>query len=131
MPFTIFSNFCSTRYLSLLGGQRRDGMRGFAQHLYTSINFSDLGELVNLPCATIGVADCEVNQSSWHEALWFMNAHLEALLMMHYCAAFIGCLFRRCIVTTWKRTRGSGVIGKWFMHWIPPITVKQPPQHPQ
>ena len=43
-------------------------MRGFAQHLYTLINFSDLRELVNFPCATIGVGDCEANQSSWHEA---------------------------------------------------------------
>ena len=43
-------------------------MRGFAQHLYTLINFSDLKELVNFPCATIGVGDCEANQSSWHEA---------------------------------------------------------------
>ena len=43
-------------------------MRGFAQHLYTLINFSDLRELVNFPCATIGVGDCEENQSSWHEA---------------------------------------------------------------
>ena len=42
-------------------------MRGFAQHLYTSVNFSDLKELVNIPCATIGVGDCETNQSSWHE----------------------------------------------------------------
>ena len=68
-------------------------MRGFAQHLYTSINFSDLRELVNLPCASIGVGDCEANQSSWHEALWFMYVHLEAPLLMHYCAASIGCLF--------------------------------------
>ena len=29
------SSFHSTRYLSLLGGQRRYGMRGLAQHLYT------------------------------------------------------------------------------------------------
>ena len=63
-----FSNFHSTRYPSLLGGQRRHDMRGFAQHLYTLINFSDLRELVNCPCATIGVGDCEANQSSWHEA---------------------------------------------------------------
>ena len=63
-----FSNFRSIRYLSLLGGQRQHGMRGFAQHLYTLINFSDLRELVNFPCATIGVGDCEANQSSWHEA---------------------------------------------------------------
>ena len=57
-------------------------MRGFAQQLYTRINFSGLWELVNLPCATIGVGDCEVNQSSWHEALWFMNVHLEGPLLM-------------------------------------------------
>ena len=38
-----FSNFHSTRYPSLLGGQ-------------------------SCPCATIGVGDCEANQSSWHEA---------------------------------------------------------------
>ena len=44
-------------------------MRGFAQHLYTLINFSNLIELVNFPCATIGVGDCEANQSSWHEAV--------------------------------------------------------------
>ena len=29
-------------------------MRGFAQLLYTLINFSDLRELVNFACATIG-----------------------------------------------------------------------------
>ena len=105
-----FSNFRSTRYPSLLGGQRQYGMRGFAQHLYTSINFSDLWELVNLPCATIGVGDCEANQSSWHVALWFMYVHLEAPLLMHYCAAFIGCLFSRlwrCIVSTWKTPLGD------------------------
>ena len=34
-----FSNFRSTRYPSLLCGQRWHGMRGFAQHLYTLINF--------------------------------------------------------------------------------------------
>ena len=33
-----FSSFCSTRYPSLLGGQRWYGMRDFAQHLYTQIN---------------------------------------------------------------------------------------------
>ena len=58
-------------------------MRGFAQYLYTSINFSDLWELVNLPCTTIGVGDCEANQSSWHKALWFMIVHLEALRLMY------------------------------------------------
>ena len=31
-------------------------------------NFSDLRELVNFPCATIGVGDCEAKQSSWHKA---------------------------------------------------------------
>ena len=51
--FTILHFFRSTRYPSLLGGQRRSGMRGFAQHLYTQVNFSDLRELVTLPCATI------------------------------------------------------------------------------
>ena len=29
--------FRSTRYPSLLGGQRRSGMRGFTQHLYTQV----------------------------------------------------------------------------------------------
>ena len=78
-----FSIFRSTRYPSLLGGQIRYGMRGFAQHLYTSINFSDLWELVNLPCATIGVGDCGANQSYWHKALWVMIVHLDAQLLMH------------------------------------------------
>ena len=60
-------------------------MRGFAQHLYTLINFSDLRELVNFPCATIGVGDCEANQSSWHEAFVLQEcplggATLDALL---------------------------------------------------
>ena len=68
-------------------------MRGFAQHLYTSIYFSDLRELVNLSCATFGVGDCDPNQSSRHEDLCFMNFLLEAPLLMYYCAAFIGCLF--------------------------------------
>ena len=55
MPFHNSPFFRSTRYPSLLGGQRRSGMRGFAQHLYTRSNFSDLRELVTLPCATICV----------------------------------------------------------------------------
>ena len=55
MPFHNSPLFRSTRYPSLLGGQRRSGMRGFAQHLYTQSNFSDLRELVTLPCATICV----------------------------------------------------------------------------
>ena len=64
-------------------------MRGFSQHLYTSINFSDLRELVNLPCATIGVGDCEANQSSWHEAFVLQEcplggATLDALLCSLY-----------------------------------------------
>ena len=84
-----FSSFCSTRYPSLLGGQRRHDMRGFAQHLYTLINFSDLRELVNFPCATIGVGDCEANQSSWHEAFVLQEcplggATLDALLCSLY-----------------------------------------------
>ena len=44
MPFTIFSSFHYTGYPSLLGGLRQYGMRGFAQHVYTWINFSDLME---------------------------------------------------------------------------------------
>ena len=90
MPFTIFPIFRSTWYPSLLGGQRRYGMRGFAQHLYTSINFSDLRELVNLPCATIGVEDYEANQSSWHEAFFVLHecplgdATFDALLCSLY-----------------------------------------------
>ena len=64
-------------------------MRGFAQHLYTLINFSDLRELVNFPCATIGVGDCEANQSSWHEAFVLQEcllggATLDALLCSLY-----------------------------------------------
>ena len=55
MPFHNSPFFRSTRYPSLLGGQRQSGMRGFAQHLYTRSNFSDLRELVTLPCATICV----------------------------------------------------------------------------
>ena len=66
-------------------------MRGIAQHLYTLINFSDLRELVNFPCATIGVGDCETNQSSWHEAFVLQEcqlggATLDALLCSLYCA---------------------------------------------
>ena len=63
MPFTIFpiSKFVppGTHHC----GVDRGGMvwEGFAQHLYTWINFSDLWELINLPWATIGVGDCEVN----------------------------------------------------------------------
>ena len=52
--------------------------------------------------------------------LCFRNVHLKAPLYMHYCTAFIGCLFSRlwrCIVSTWKRTPGSCIIGEWFMHW--------------
>ena len=64
-------------------------MRGFAQHLCISINFSDLRELVNLQCATIGVGDCEVNRLGTR-LVWFTNVHLKAPLLMHYCAAFIG-----------------------------------------
>ena len=47
------------------------------------MNFSDLRDVAKLPCATISVEDCEVNQSSWHETLWTMNVHLEAQLLMH------------------------------------------------
>ena len=84
-----FSKFRSTRYLSLLGGQRWHGMRGFAQHLCTLITFSDLRKLVNFPCATIGVGDCEANQSSWHEAFVLQEcspggATLDALLCSLY-----------------------------------------------
>ena len=120
MPFTMFPIFVP------LGTHHywvdRDGMvwEVFAQHLYTWINFSDLWELVNLACATIGVGDCEANQSSCHEALWFMKVHLEVPLLMHYSVVSMGCLFShlwRCIVSTWKRMWGSGVTGKWFMHW--------------
>ena len=57
-------------------------MRGFAQHLYTSINFSDPRELVNLPCATIGVGDCEANQSSWHEAFVLHDYPLGLFLVL-------------------------------------------------
>ena len=56
-------------------------MRGFAQHLYTLINFSDLRELVNFPCATIGAGDCEVNQSSWHEAFVLQECPLVQPLL--------------------------------------------------
>ena len=64
-------------------------MRGFAQYLYTLINFSDLRKLVNFPCATIGVGDCEANQSSWHEAFVLQEcplggATLDALLCSLY-----------------------------------------------
>ena len=64
-------------------------MRGFAQHLYTLINFSDLRELVNFQCVTIGVGDCEANQSSWHEAFVLQEcplggATLDALLCSLY-----------------------------------------------
>ena len=64
-------------------------MRGFAQHFYTLINFSDLRELVKFPCATIGVGDCEANQSSWHEAFVLQecplrSATLDALLCSQY-----------------------------------------------
>ena len=64
-------------------------MRGFAQHLYTLINFSDLTELVNFPCATIGVGECEANQSSWHEAFVLQECPLggttlDALLCSLY-----------------------------------------------
>ena len=64
-------------------------MRGFAQHLYTLINFSDLREQVNFPCATIGVGDCEANQLSWHEAFVLQEcslgrATLDALLCSLY-----------------------------------------------
>ena len=46
---------------------------------------------------------------------------------MHCCAAFIGCLFSRLwryIVSTWKGTPGSCVIGEWFMHWTTTPTSK-------
>ena len=55
-------------------------MRGFAQHLYTLINFSDLRELVNFPCATIGVGDCEGTNRLGTRLLCFRNVHLEATL---------------------------------------------------
>ena len=58
-------------------------MRGFAQHLYASIDFSDLRELVDLPCATIGVGDCEANHRLGTRLLWFTNVHLKAPLLMY------------------------------------------------
>ena len=60
-----FSNFHSTRYPSLLGGQRRYGMRGFAQHLYTWINFSDLCELVNLQLRPKAPPGDKTKQYGW------------------------------------------------------------------
>ena len=46
-------------------------------------------ELVNFPCTTIGVGDCEANQSSWHEAFVLQecplgDATLDALLCSLY-----------------------------------------------
>ena len=84
-----FSNFRSTRYPSLLGGQRQHGRRGFAQHLYSLINFSDLRELVNFPCVINGVGDCEANQSSWQDAFVLQEcplggATLDALLCSYW-----------------------------------------------
>ena len=38
MPFTIFPIFIPPGTHHCWGGQRRHGMRGFAQHLYTLIN---------------------------------------------------------------------------------------------
>ena len=76
-----FSNFRSTRYPSLLGRQRRYGMRGFAQHLYTSINFSELGNgLIYhvLPLVweivrrtnRLGTRLCDSCMSTWRRHFW-------------------------------------------------------------
>ena len=104
MQFTSFSNFRPTRYPSVLGGQRRYGMSGFAQYLYTSINFSDLrvGLLVNVPCATILVGNCEANQSSWHEAFVFHECPLggttfDALLCSLYWLFVEPLVVLRCL----------------------------------
>ena len=68
----------------------------FCPTLYTLINFSDLRELVNFPCATIGVGDCEANQSSWHKAFVLQECPLggttlDALLCSLYWL-FVYCL---------------------------------------
>ena len=75
-----FSNFRSTRYQSLLGGQRRHGMRGFAKHLYTFINFIDHRELVNFPCATLVWEIVRRTNRLGTRRLCFRNVHLEAPL---------------------------------------------------
>ena len=50
-------------------------------------------EPVNFPCAsTIGVGDCEMNQFSWHEVLWFMNVHLEC----HFLCTIVQLLSAIC-----------------------------------
>ena len=56
------------------------GLPNTSTHQLTSVIF---GNWLILRCVTIGVGDCEANQLSWHEALWFMNVHLEAPLLMH------------------------------------------------
>ena len=72
-------------------------MRGFAQHLHTLINFSDLRELVNFPCTTIGVGDCEANQSSWHKAFVLQECPLggqscpQVFQTATFCGALILC----------------------------------------
>ena len=83
MPFTIFQIFVPPGTHHWLVDSGCMVWEDFAQHLYTWINLSDLRELVNLPCATTDVGDCETNQTSWYETLWFINVHLEAPLLMH------------------------------------------------
>ena len=44
----------------------------------------------------------------------------------HISAAFISCLFSRLcsgVVSTWKWTRGSCMIGEWFMHLTTTPTI--------
>ena len=64
-PFTIFSNFCSTRYPSLLGGQRyeRYGMRGLpntSTHQLTSVIFGNwlIYHVLSLVWEIVGWTNC-------------------------------------------------------------------------
>ena len=53
MPFTIFQ-FSFHQLPITAGWTEAVWYERFSQHLYTSINFSDIWELVNIPCATMG-----------------------------------------------------------------------------
>ena len=86
MPFTFFQ-FSFHQVPILAGWAEAVWYERFMPNISTyELRSVIFWELVNLPCAAIGVGDCEANQTSWHKALWFMNVILEAPLLMHYHA---------------------------------------------
>ena len=73
-----YSSFHSTRYPSLLGGQRRYGMRGFA---WSKGNWL-IYHVVPFVWEIVGRTP-RANRSSCHDFCGSWNVHLEVPLLMH------------------------------------------------